>query len=155
MDPTKVSMGTTYLTARIRRLDKQGAGYTDKFLVDSGATETMVDGDRLRSIGIEPEDELDIELADGSLHTYPMGSARIAVFDGLFGPGGKEITNPVLFGPSGIDPILGVTVLESLGLVIDPRHERVLRRRAVLMKWAASASRSGARFRPRNLSQAT
>jgi predicted aspartyl protease len=154
-DPTKVSMGTTYLTARIRRLDKQGAGYTDKFLVDSGATETMVDGDRLRSIGIEPEDELDIELADGSLHTYPMGSARIAVFDGLFGPGGKEITNPVLFGPSGIEPILGITVLESLGLVIDPRQERVLRRRAVLMKGAASAAKSGARFRLRNLSQAT
>ena len=63
-----------------------------------------------------------------------MGSARIAVFDGLFGPAGKEITNPVLFGPPGIAPILGVTVLESLGLMIDPKRERVLRRRAVLMK---------------------
>jgi hypothetical protein len=102
-------MGTTYLTARIRRLDKRGDAYTDRFLVDSGATETMVDGDRLRSLGIEPEDELEIELADGSLHTYPMGAARIAVFDDLFGPGGKEITNPVLFGPTGIEPILGIT----------------------------------------------
>jgi len=127
-------MGTTYLTARIRRLDKQGDAYIDQFLVDSGATETMVDGDRLRSLGIEPEDDLEIELADGSFHTYPMGSARIAVFDGLFGPSGKEISNPVLFGPPGIEPILGVTVLESLGLLIDPKRERVLRRRAVLMK---------------------
>ncbi len=82
-------MGTTYLTTRIRRLDKQGAVYTASFLVDSGATETMVDGDRLRSLGIEPEDE---------------------------------------------------TVLESLGLVIDPRQERVLRRRGALVKGARGPS---------------
>jgi predicted aspartyl protease len=38
---------------------------------------------------------------------------------------GKVTTGRILFGPDNCEPLLGVTVMESLGVVVDPRNQRL------------------------------
>ena len=52
---------------------------------------------------------------------------------------GKSLGGTVAFGDEGSEPLLGVTVLESVGIVVDPHNE-------ALSKLPASSMRG---FRPR------
>lgn len=40
----------------------------------------------------------------------------------------------IIYGPEGCEPILGVTQLESAGVVIDPRSERLKKLPAISLK---------------------
>lgn len=40
----------------------------------------------------------------------------------------------MIFGPDDAEPILGVTALESVGIEVDPRNERLKRLPAVRLK---------------------
>lgn len=65
-----VNMGLTHVEVALRRPGSSKRTYRDKFLVDSGATDSMAPGNRLRSIGIQPVGERFYELADGTKHKY-------------------------------------------------------------------------------------
>jgi hypothetical protein len=47
---------------------------------------------------------------------------------------GDVTAGRVLFGPPGSEPILGVTALESMGIVIDPANQTLRRLPAVPLK---------------------
>jgi predicted aspartyl protease len=66
-------------------------------------------------------------MADGSVHEYRFGLAQIEVM-------GEVTAGRVIFGPDGVEPILGVTVLESIGLIIDPTSHSLRRLPAVPLK---------------------
>jgi predicted aspartyl protease len=53
------------------------------------------------------------ELANGRLEEYKFGLAEIAFM-------GEVTAGRVILGPDNIEPLLGVTALESVGITMDP-----------------------------------
>jgi clan AA aspartic protease len=120
-------MGLTYVDVAVLRLTGENGRYESQFLVDSGATDTMVPASELARIGITPIGTQLYELADGTQHEYAYGFARVELLD-------RVTVEQVVFAPEGTEPLLGVTVLEHTGFVIDPRSNSLKRRAAVPLK---------------------
>jgi clan AA aspartic protease len=118
-------MGLTTQAATVRpsRASKRQAIVT--FLVDSGAVYSLVPAETLRRLGLRPYREVTFALADSTRITRKVGDAYFEI-DGSMGPA------PVIFGEEGDEPLLGVTTLESLGLVLDPFKRRLIPMRMVL-----------------------
>ena len=98
--------------------------YEGRFLVDSGATYTVVPSDILHRLGIKPQREEEFSLADGSIIKRKVGSA-------LYEFEGKESAAPILFGEKGDSLLLGAFTLEALGLTLNrlsrTLHQAILR----------------------------
>ena len=97
------------------------------FLVDTGAIDCMVPGNHLREIGIEPDGKRTYELADGTEVSMDVAVARVEFM-------GEIVGATVIFGKNDIEPILGVTALESVGIEVDPQNQRLKRLPAVRLK---------------------
>ena len=97
------------------------------FLVDTGATDSLVPRPHLEAIGLQPRGERIYELADGSELSLDITIAEIEVMG--------EITGGVIiYGEPDVEPLLGVTALESVGIEIDPMNQRLKRLPAVRLK---------------------
>jgi clan AA aspartic protease len=120
-------MGLTHVTVSIQQIGGANGSYESRFLVDSGATETMVPASELARLGIKPTGRRTYELADGTRRDYAFGYALITMMD-------ESHIGRVLFGEEETEPILGVTVLESLGYVIDPISQSLKRIPAIPLK---------------------
>jgi clan AA aspartic protease len=83
------------------------------FLIDSGAVYSLVPGKILDELEIETYRTIDFSLADGTKITRRVAS-------GYFEYNGEGGPAPVMYGEPGDEPLLGVTALESLGLVLNP-----------------------------------
>jgi predicted aspartyl protease len=81
----------------------------------------------LREIGIDSEGTREYELADGTKVEYEFGLARIEFMGDVSG-------GIITFGPDHAEPILGVTALESTGIVVDPQTNQLKRLPAVPLK---------------------
>jgi clan AA aspartic protease len=119
-------MGLTYVTV-VLRVRGGGSEYRANFLVDSGATDTLAPAAELRKIGVEPVGKNAYELADGSLQEYEFGLVDISFM-------GEITAGRVIFGPDGVEPLLGVTALESVGIVVDPANKTLQRLPAIPLK---------------------
>ena len=106
-------MGLTYITVRLSDLRQEGTPYESEFLVDTGAIDCMVDAERLREVGIQSEGRAAYALANGEPVEYDYGFARVSFF-------GEETVAQVVFGPPGVEPILGAGALENVGVTVDP-----------------------------------
>jgi clan AA aspartic protease len=113
----KRTMGLTYVTVALKALGGRKE-YTATFLVDTGATDTMAPASELQKIGVKPIGKMGYELADGSLKEYAFGLAEISFM-------GSVTAGRILFGPDGAEPLLGVIMLESVGIVVDPKNEKL------------------------------
>lgn len=111
-------MGMTTVTIKIKNPVKPGKSYQNKFLVDSGATYTVVPKKELEKLGIRAIGEEEFSLADGRLVKRKVGNA-------LFEYEGRERAAPVLFGQTGDSLLLGTFTLEALGLTLDPFKRRL------------------------------
>ena len=120
-------MGMTHVTVAVRNPAEPERVWEGLFLVDTGATDCYVPAKYLRAIGIEPVTERTYELADGSELRVPIGLARIEFM-------GEITAGTVLFGNDDAEPILGVTALESVGIEVDPKNQRLKRLPAVRLK---------------------
>ena len=123
-------MGFTKVTTRITNIDASEKNYEAKFLVDTGATDSLVPSDELDKIGVRKQGTVCYELADGSMKEYSYGIARIQLM-------GELTAGRVIFGEEGSEPLLGVTVLESLGFMVDPVNRTLKRLPALRLKRAA------------------
>jgi len=47
---------------------------------------------------------------------------------------GQETVSQVIFGPKGVEPILGVVMLENLGFIVDPTTKQLKRLAAKPLK---------------------
>ena len=101
--------------------------WSGQFLVDTGATDSLVPRQRLEAIGIRPEASRTYVLADGTEIRMDVAIARIEVM-------GEIVGGTVLFGDENTEPLLGVTALESLGIIIDPLNQQLEKLPAVGLK---------------------
>ena len=89
------------------------------FLVDTGAIDCVVPKHYLEAIGLAPMDSRVYGLADGR-------EIRLDVTGGVIDfMGGRTLKDIVMLDDEDAEPLLGVTVLESLGIEIDARNERL------------------------------
>jgi clan AA aspartic protease len=120
-------MGLTRVTASLTAPGRQNGTYEAVFLVDTGATDSMAPASELSRVGIQPVGTTTYELADGSLREYPFGLAQIEFM-------GEITAGRVIFGPENIEPILGITALESVGITVDPTTRTFKRLPAIPLK---------------------
>src|SRR5438067_12038332 len=120
-------MGLTHVTTTVRRLAGRGKGFAADFLVDTGAVDSLAPAKPLRKAGIKPEGKKVYELADGRPIELEYGFARVSLL-------GEETVTPIIFGPDGSEPILGVLALEGLGISVDPKTRALKRERARSLK---------------------
>jgi clan AA aspartic protease len=120
-------MGATHVTVAVSNPSRSSRRWEGLFLVDIGATDCMVPAKHLRAIGIKPDGKRTYELADGTEIVMQVGVARIEFMGDIVGA-------TVIFGDNDTEPILGVTALESAGIEVDPRNQRLKRLPAVRLK---------------------
>ena len=106
-------MGVTNVILTVREHRKSEKSAEVEFLVDSGAVYSLVPGKILDELGIETYKEMSFSLADGTIIRRKISSAYYE-FGGEGGPA------PVIYGEEGDTALLGVTTLESIGLVLNP-----------------------------------
>jgi clan AA aspartic protease len=131
-------MGITQVTAAVRNPARPKKLWEGLFLVDTGAVDCMVPGKHLRSLGLKSRGQRLYELADGSEVTLDVTVAEIEFM-------GERVGATVIYGPDDAEPILGVTALESLGIEVDPRSQRLKRLPAVRLKRGRKQRRGTAR----------
>lgn len=70
-------MRLIHVTVTLQRVEGADASYEADFLVDTGATDSLAPARELRRIGVAPAGRMAYELANGSVHEYAFGLARI------------------------------------------------------------------------------
>ena len=121
------AVGETYVTVTIRNPAEPERVWEGEFLVDTGATDTLVPRQRLESIGITPKSQRAYGLADGKELRLDIAGADIELL-------GESTYGTVVFGDENGEPLLGVTVLESLGIEVDPHNETLNKLPATRMR---------------------
>jgi clan AA aspartic protease len=120
-------MGATYVTVTIRNPASPDRSWEGLFLVDTGATDSLVPRDSLESIGLTPKAQRIYELADGSEIKMDVTTGDIEFM-------GEIVGGTIIVGDPGTEPILGVTALESVGIDVDPRNQTLKRLPAIRLK---------------------
>ncbi len=104
-------MGVTYIEGMVT--GPTGKQATVDFLVDSGATYTLLPFEVWQAIELSPQRSVVFTLADGTTIQRQVSECHIAL------PQGAAHT-PVILGEPGDEPLLGVVTLEILGLILHP-----------------------------------
>ena len=120
-------MGLTKVTTKLTSLLGGGESYEEIFLVDTGATDSMAPAPELDAIGVAREGKMSYELADGTVREYAYGLVRIEFM-------GDVTAGRVIFGDPDSEPLLGVTALESVGIMVDPANKTLRRLPAIPLK---------------------
>ncbi len=127
-------MGATHVTVTIRNPADPERTWDGLFLVDTGATDSLVPRPHLEAIGLEPKGRRVYELADGSEIVMDITVGEIEFM-------GEIVGGTILFGDAGAEPLLGVTALESVGIEVDPNSQRLKRLPAVRLKGVRARTR--------------
>jgi clan AA aspartic protease len=117
-------MGLVYVDGVVKH---GGKGVRVRFLVDSGATYTVLTKSVWEELGLKPMGEVEFVLADGTVIKRAISEALLEL------PGYGERHTPVVLGESEDENLLGVVTLEIFRLVLDP-FKRELRPARGLMK---------------------
>ena len=120
-------MGATHVTVTIRNPADPEKTWEGLFLVDTGATDSLVPRPHLDAIGLEPKGRRVYELAEGTEITLDVTTADIEFM-------GEIVGGTIIYGEAGAEPLLGVTALESVGIEVDPLNQRLKRLPAVRLK---------------------
>lgn len=104
-------MGVTYVEAVVT--GPTGKQATVRFLVDSGATYTLLPHDVWKAMELAPKRQVTFTLADGTTVERAVSEVQLRLPEG-------EGHTPVILGEPGDQALLGVVTLEILGLVLHP-----------------------------------
>lgn len=104
-------MGITYVQGHVKGPRGKQAGV--KFLIDSGATYTLLPKAVWKAIGLKPKRKMSFTLADGTPVNRSVSEAYLKLSQG-------EAHTPVILGEESDQALLGVVTLEILGLVFNP-----------------------------------
>ncbi|GAH71648.1 unnamed protein product [marine sediment metagenome] len=104
-------MGVTYVEAQVK--GSSGKQENVKFLVDSGATYSLLPKAVWETIGLKPKRKVSFTLADGTTVERSVSEAFITFPQG-------EAHTPVILGEKDDEALLGIVTLEILGLVFNP-----------------------------------
>ena len=122
-----ITMGVTHINVTVRNPADLTRSWESRFLVDTGAIDSLVPRSCLEAIGIEPEGQRVYELADGTEVGMDIAGARLEFM-------GEWTAGLIIFGDADAEPLLGVTALESAGIEIDPQNQRLKKLPAVRLK---------------------
>ena len=104
-------MGITHIEGVVT--GPTGKEATVRFLVDSGATYTLLPFEVWQALELSPKRVAAFTLADGTTIERQISECHVAL------PQGEGHT-PVVLGEPGDEALLGVVTLEILGLVLNP-----------------------------------
>jgi predicted aspartyl protease len=104
-------MGLTYIEGLLT--GPTGKQATVKFLVDGGATYTLVPAEKARGLDLQPKRNVAFSLADGTTIERRVSECHLSL------PQGEGHT-PVILGEPGDEALLGAITLEEFGLVLNP-----------------------------------
>ena len=123
-NPILRSVGISYVQGTVR--GPTGTEVSVRFLIDSGATYSLLPDTVWQTIGLAPKRDMEFVLADGTTVRRPVSECHLSL------PQGEGHTPVVLGQPGDAEALLGVVTLEILGLVFDP-FRRVLHPMRALM----------------------
>lgn len=111
-------MGMTFIEGTVT--GPSGEQQQVKFLVDSGASYSLLPLEVWEALGLKPKRNVSFTLADGVTISRNVSECHIAL-------AGQDGHSPVILGERDDDQaLLGAVTLENLGLVLDP-FKRILR----------------------------
>lgn len=119
-------MGMTRVSVTVRNITEPDRSWTGLFLVDTGATNSVVPREFLEAIGLSPIRQRTYRMGDGRSITFDVTEARLEFM-------GKDTASDVIMGGPDSVPLLGVTALESTGMEVDPVSETLKELPAVLL----------------------
>ena len=117
-------MAVTYIEGEVR--GPSGKSEPVRFLVDSGATYSLLPKPVWRAIGLTPKRKVTFVLADGTTVERSVSEAYLILPHG-------EAHTPVILGEEGDEALLGAVTLEILGLVLNP-FDRTLHPMRMLLR---------------------
>ncbi len=120
-------MGATHVTVTIRNPAAPEKCWDGLFLVDTGATDSMVPRDKLEAIGLNPISQRTCGLVDSDELKKDITTGQIEFMDEIVG-------GTIFFGEPNMQPILGATALASAGIEVDPHNQTLKRLPAVRLK---------------------
>ncbi len=120
-------MGATHVTVTVRSIADPEKTWEGLFLVDTGATDCLVYRKHLEAIGLKPRGKRTSELADGTELVMDVTSAEVEFM-------GDFAAATIIMSDDDVEPIFGVTPLESVGIEVDPLTQRLKRLPAVRLK---------------------
>jgi len=119
-------MGETFVKAKLcNQMTKQEKEI--KFLVDTGATISVIPKDILKALRVKPTDKEEFELANGKTKQFLLGELIIKL-------DGKTGSFKIAFGPEKSQPLLGLVVLETFGYRVDPIARKLVKRRLFMYR---------------------
>ncbi len=106
-------------SVRIALPEHTEASKTVKMLADTGATLSVLPRPLLVELGIRPKKRIQVVESDGRVVERDAGEA-------VFGVNGDSLTSRVIFGDPGDAVVLGLIVLEAMGLAVDPVQRQLI-----------------------------
>lgn len=122
-------MGLTRADATIRNPANPSRAWRGRFLVDTGAIDTLVPRQHLERIGIRPGGQRVYTMADGSEVRMDIAVAQVEIM-------GEFTGVRVVFGDNDTEPLLGVTAMESAGIEVDPVNQQLKKQSSTPFKQA-------------------
>lgn len=118
-------MGMTLVKLTIKNPQNLSRHIEGKFLIDSGAHYTVLPASMVKKLGLKPSFEQEFSLADGRIMKRAIAGAIVRLE-------GRELPAPVVLGEKDDSALLGVTTLESFGLMLDPFKRQIYHSRLML-----------------------
>lgn len=118
-------MGVTTIRLTVKNPTNLAKRVEGEFLVDTGAHYTVIPQPWVKKLGLKPSYEQRFSLADGRIMKRHVSGAVVTLQ-------GRELPVPVVLGERGDTALLGVTTLESFGLMIDPFKRQLYHSRLML-----------------------
>ncbi|MCY4068115.1 MAG: clan AA aspartic protease [Acidimicrobiaceae bacterium] len=109
-------MGATYVDVKVSNPAAPEQAWEGEFLVDTGASHSVVPRKHLEAIGVKPVRQREYEMADGSVKPFDVAPAVLEFM-------GVPTTGSVIFGDSEAEPLLGFIALEDAEMEVDPLRE--------------------------------
>ncbi len=109
-------MGVIHAPVIIRNPAEPDREWKGEFLVDTGAIDTLVPRPQLEAIGLEPRAQRVYKMTDGARIAMDITGCEVEIM-------GEFVSATVVYGEPGVEPLLGVTVLQSAGIRVDPSAE--------------------------------
>lgn len=119
-------MGTFRYPIMVHGLDLTKSRGWRRWLVDTGATYTLVPHQILEGLGYRPTPRRKLRLANGSVMERE-GAEILVEMDGA------RLTTVAIFGESGTETLRGAVTLEEFSLAPDPVARRLVPVEALLM----------------------
>lgn len=127
----ELEMGLTRVDAIVRNPASPARAWQGRFLVDTGAIDTLVPRQHLERIGVRPGGQRVYTMADGSRVRMDVAVAQVEIM-------GEFTGVLVIFGDDDTEPLLGVTAMESAGIEVDPVNQQLKKQPSTALKTACA-----------------